>query len=187
MKPGEHDPRRLDVAAFATQGGQLSGQWPLSDLARVAEDAPATAEGVALPAVQWSAHGERRPVKGGEPQVWLHLQAHAQVPRECQRCLAPVVIPVELDNWLRFVGDEQLAAQLDADSDDDVLALPRWLDLQELVEDELLLALPLVPRHEQCPDPLPMAVEPSEDELPPEEKVNPFAALAQLKRDNKGS
>jgi uncharacterized protein len=36
-----------------------------------------------------------------------------------------------------------------------VLALEPALDLKELVEDELLLALPLVPRHEVCPEPLP--------------------------------
>lgn len=182
MKPGEHDPRRLDVATFATQDGELQGRWPLAELARVADDAPATDDAPALSDVSWMARGERRPVKGGEPEVWLHLQASASVPRECQRCLAPVSIPVAIDTWLRFVPDEQLAAQLDADSDDDVLALPRWLDLQELIEDELLLALPLVPRHEACPAPLPMAAEPSADEMPADEQANPFAALARLKR-----
>lgn len=182
MKPGEHDPRRLDVATFATQEGELEGRWPLQELKRLAEDAPATDDAPALSDVRWSAHGERRSVRGGEPEVWLHLQAEADVPRECQRCLAPVAIPVALDQWLHFVPSEEMAAQLDADSEHDVLALPRWLDLQELVEDELLLAMPLVPRHEQCPDPLPMAAEPTPEEMPPEEKANPFAALAQLKR-----
>ena len=45
-----------------------------------------------------------------------------------------------------FVRGEDAAAELDAESDFDVLTLTRSLDLRELVEDELLLALPLVPR-----------------------------------------
>jgi uncharacterized protein len=85
-----------------------------------------------------------------------------------------------LDRWLRFVEDEAQAAELDAELDDDVLALPRWLDLVELIEDELLLALPLVPRHAVCPVPLPMALE--AETAPAEEAPHPFAALAALKR-----
>jgi uncharacterized protein len=85
---------------------------------------------------------------------------------------------VEVDRWLRFVGDEAEAAELDAHSDDDVLALARWMNLRDLVEDELLLALPLVPRHEECPEPLPFLPE-SEAMKPPE---HPFAALERLKR-----
>ena len=64
---------------------------------------------------------------------------------------------------------------------DDVLALGRSLDLRELVEDELLLALPIVPRHEVCLQPLPMAVgeQALEDDVP--ERPHPFAALQALK------
>ncbi|MGS0753455.1 YceD family protein [Roseateles sp. GG27B] len=71
---------------------------------------------------------------------------------------------------------------MDADSEDDVLVLPRYLDAQELVEDELLLALPLVPRHEQCPQPLAL---PAAELLPDGEDADalphPFAALAALR------
>ena len=78
-----------------------------------------------------------------------------------------------------FVHGEDAAAQLDTDSEDDVLALTRALDLRELIEDELLLALPLVPRHEVCPTPL---LAPADGEAPVDDKPNPFAALAALKR-----
>jgi uncharacterized protein len=47
-----------------------------------------------------------------------------------------------------------------------------------LVEDELILSLPIVPRHDQCPDPLPMPV----DELDEGPAAHPFQALAALKR-----
>ena len=86
-----------------------------------------------------------------------------------------------VSRWFRFVKDEDQAANLDMDSDDDVLALPRHLDLRELVEDELLLELPVVPRHDECPEPLPHAND-EEDEAPVEERPNPFAALAALKK-----
>lgn len=181
MKPADHDPRHLDVATFAAQGGHLEGVFPAAALPRLSEDTPA---GVDLPAardVAWAVDGQTRPVRGGEPQVWLHVTASADVLRECQRCLAPVSLPLALDRWLRFVPDEAQAAELDADSDDDVLALPRWLDLAELIEDELLLALPLVPSHEVCPQPLPMETAAGEGEAAAEEAAHPFAALAALK------
>jgi uncharacterized protein len=66
-----------------------------------------------------------------------------------------------------------------------VLALPRWLDLHELVEDELLLALPLVPMHGRCPQALPMAVGVEALETAAEAAPRPFAALAGLKRCTK--
>ena len=65
-----------------------------------------------------------------------------------------------------------------------MLALERSFDVIELLEDELLLALPLVPRHEACPQPLPMVAEPVEE--PAEERANPFAALEALRKGRSG-
>lgn len=169
------DPRKLDMARLARLGEALAGQWPLATLPRLAE---VHLPGEPAPTVRWRAQGEQRPVLGGEDEIWLHLQAETVVAMSCQRCLAPVHLPLAVDRWVRFVRGENQAAELDADSEDDVLALPRWLDLAELVEDELLLALPIVPRHAVCPAPLPQAA----DEAPAEaERANPFAVLAQMK------
>jgi uncharacterized protein len=129
--------------------------------------------------VDWSASFEQRPVHGAAPQVWLRLQASARVARECQRCLQPMRIALAAERRIFFVEGEDAAAALDAESDDDVLALTPALDLRSLVEDELLLALPLVPRHEVCPQPLPRPFVEEETEASPGEK--PFAALASLK------
>lgn len=119
-------------------------------------------------------------MRGGEPQVWLHLKADTCVQLECQRCLSPVQVAVHAERSFLFVQGEEAAADLDEESEDDVLALTRALDLRSLVEDELLLALPLVPRHEVCPEPLPL---PAKDAaLDSDEKPNPFAVLASLKR-----
>jgi uncharacterized protein len=128
--------------------------------------------------VQWSAEGERRRPLSVEPQTWLMLTVHATVRLECQRCLQPVAVPLSLKPAFRFVQGEDAAARLDAESEDDVLELTPSLDLRELVEDELLLALPIVPRHEQCPNVLPM----SHDAETPETSPGPFAALEALKR-----
>ncbi|KQV86535.1 YceD family protein [Pelomonas sp. Root1237] len=180
MKSRAFVPEKLDVAALAHDDASLSGEWPATLLERLADSAAPEAPASDWPALQWSLHGEIRQPKGSKAQTWLHLTASGQVALTCQRCLQPVHEDIDIDRWIRFVDTEVEAAALDADSDDDVLALPRHLDARELIEDELLLALPLVPRHEICPEPLAHVdevIEPGEEERP-----NPFAKLATLKR-----
>lgn len=209
------DPRSLDVAALARDGARLEGEWPLAELARlrglVLDDpgadagaaAGAVAEmaadaGTAAPAgaggdgradhIAWSATGFTRRVSGGEDEIWLALTAVAPVRMQCQRCLQPVAITLAVDRRLRFVRGEEEAARLDEESDDDVLELRPREDLRCLIEDELILALPLVPRHERCPEPMNAAEfgaasrsssdAASDADTPP----HPFADLAALRR-----
>jgi uncharacterized protein len=174
------EPQRLDMRAFATESAALEGRVPLARLPRIADAMAADAPSSPESDVAWRARGESRPVRGAAPEPWLHLVAQARVPLQCQRCLQPVRIALEVDRWFRFVVGEDAAARIDADSDDDVLALPKALDLIALVEDELLLALPLVPRHEDCDMPLGPQVDQGDE--PPAAKANPFEALAALKR-----
>lgn len=181
MKSRSFVPEKLDLAAFAHEGASLQGEWPVTSLERLADSAAPEAPASGWPALEWALHAELRRPKGGAVQTWLHVTASAQVALTCQRCLKPVEERVDIDRWIRFVDTEAEAAALDADSDDDVLALPRHLDARELIEDELLLALPLVPRHEVCPEPLPLAAE-EEDAEPEAARPNPFAALAALKK-----
>lgn len=176
MKARDFDPLKLDVEAFAKAGVSLEGVWPMGDLARLAASVVA---GTATGEVTWLARGEHRPVRGGAPQVWLHVQADADLMLECQRCLAPVETKVHAQRSFLFVHGENTAAELDADSEDDVLAITRSLDVRELVEDELLLEIPLVPRHEECPEPLRLVEALPADE---DEKPNPFAVLGALKK-----
>jgi uncharacterized protein len=178
------DPRALDVAALCRNGQALEGRWPLATMTRLAD-------GLAGPPgdgdVAWQARGSTVPVAGGEAELWLALEAQAPVLLQCQRCLQPLAETLAVDRRVRFVRGEDEAARLDEESDDDVLALPARLDLHALVEDELILALPLVPRHEVCPEPLPLPkAEPAADAGDAAEaKPNPFAALAALrKRDD---
>lgn len=168
------DPSRLDVAALATEGATLSGQWAAPELDRWhVQQTPAP--GAAPEPVQWRVRGERRQVAGVLPQIWLHLHVEAVAWMTCQRCLQPYSEALAVDRALRFVDGEALAEALDADSEDDVLALEPALDLRALVEDELLLAWPIVPRHASCAAPEHSAGDESAA------AANPFAALAALK------
>ena len=186
MAAREFDPFRLDVEAFAKEGASLAGRWPLAQLDRLAEAALAEPDsGVDAAAgreVTWQVRGELRALRGGDSQIWLHLNAHTELPLECQRCLKPVVTAVDAERSFLFVRGEDAAAQLDADSEDDVLALTRALDLRELIEDELLLALPLVPRHDVCLSPLSMSAADDDEAAAEAPPPHPFAGLAALKR-----
>jgi uncharacterized protein len=175
-------PTALDLRALAHRAVPETGAAPLSAFERLSEGAPLP--GAPLSPVRWTARAEwREPVAalagtpGAQPQLWLHLLLQAEVPQTCQRCLGAYAQPVEVDRWFRFVADEAAADAQDDDSEEDLLVLEPRFDLAALIEDELLLALPLVPMHEVCPQPLRMHA----GELPEEDAPHPFAALARLK------
>jgi uncharacterized protein len=196
MKHREFKPRHLDIAAFAESGVTLEADTPLPELERLAASAhPEHPHHADTTAVRWQARAEARPQRSGAPQVWLHLQADASVALECQRCLQPVTQDFDVDRWFRFADTEAEAAALDAESEDDVLVTSRNFDLLALIEDELLLDLPVIPRHEVCPPSVVDAhtvapgehAEPDEqaaDDAPaaPSGKPNPFAVLAGLRK-----
>lgn len=168
------DPTALDLPALCRHGAEFDGELPLARMERLAQALAAVTDGAA----GWSAQASLVPVTGGDPEMWLTLQARAEVPLQCQRCLQALTETLTVDRRFRFVRSEEEAAELDEESEDDVLALPARLDLLALLEDELILTLPIVPRHEVCPQPLPQpAVEPEEEAAP-----HPFAALAALRR-----
>ena len=179
-----YSPERLDVAAFAHAGGTLSGAAPLAQFARVAQEVRAqtgAAPDVATPPVRWHASGHMRPVPGGGAQPMLHLDVAASVPLICQRCLQALAQPLAIERDFLFVADEETAAMLDDELDDDVLVLSNAFDLLALIEDELLLALPLVPRHEECPAPPALSSSHADfDEAATPARPNPFAVLAGL-------
>ncbi len=177
MKTRDFDSLKLDMAAFVkSDDALLEGTWPLTQLERLMSSTVVSADTIP---VTWRVRGELRPVRGQQPQVWLHTEASTRVMLECQRCLMPVGADVTAQRSFLFVHGEGTAAELDSDSEDDVLALTRSLDVRELIEDELLLALPIVPRHETCPQPL---LESEPEPLPEDDTPHPFAALAALKR-----
>lgn len=180
MRDRPTDPRRLNVPAFARDARTLEGEWALVSFARLSTSlwpSPKDAGRVAT----WQAVGSEHAVPGAAAQPRLHLTARLEVSLQCQRCLQPMTGLLQIDRRFRFVADEAEALKLDEETDDDVLVSSREFDLHELLEDELILALPIVPRHQSCPEPLqlPGAEDPAAVES--DARSNPFAVLARLK------
>jgi uncharacterized protein len=183
------NPTRVDVAALARSGGELARTYTAG-----AEDATALRAAFArlwaeasdargILSLRWTARGAWR--QGGAEadfQPWLHLEASAVLPLVCQRCLDVAEVPVVVDRQFRFVADEATAAEQDDASEEDVLAIEPGFDVQALVEDELLMAVPMVPMHDTCPRPVKTRV--GDAEAPAQDKPNPFAVLESLQRRN---
>ncbi len=181
------DLNRLNVKAFAREGLSLQGQQSLKHFARLAEMAVTHSHAIVSDAsepvqVSWGIQGELVPVVGGDPQIWLQLKAEIDFPMQCQRCMGAVKLPVFADASFRFVADEATAEAEDDESEEDVLALVPELNIFELIEDELIMSVPLVPMHETCPTEVPMSAVDEAFEEALEARPNPFAALAQLKK-----
>lgn len=176
-------PDSLDLRHLAQSGDTLTGEGAIDLFSRLAAEA-ADAE---PRLVRWSAQAEwRRAVAAPgtaaaqPPVLWLHLNASTELPVVCQRCLSPVVEALAVDRWFRFVADEATAAAEDEDSEEDVLVFQPAFNLVELIEDELIMALPLVPMHEVCPTALPTSAGPVIEDAPA--RPNPFAVLQQIKK-----
>lgn len=112
----------------------------------------------------------------GQVQAEKHffvLQAQAVLPLTCQRCLQGMDWPVALDVRLMLVP-EHLPLPDDELEDDsfDPVHVGREFDLIASVEDELLLALPIAPMHEDCLPPAAAAGDGRE---------SPFSVLKKLK------
>jgi uncharacterized protein len=169
--------RRLDVKSFAEEGAALSGDSTVQQHVRLM--AETQGRGVAAP-VTWAVSGEMRNPQHVQPEIWMHLEAQVTLSLTCQRCLEPVDVPLTVDRSFRFVSDEEMAAAQDDESEEDVLALSHSFDVVELVEDELLMEIPLAPAHETCP-PVKLALADASFESEAARQENPFASLGRLK------
>ncbi|MBI5279388.1 MAG: DUF177 domain-containing protein [Burkholderiales bacterium] len=172
------DPHRLDVKRFAEQAGRLESSEAVAAYPRLMAETQGRGRDNR---VEWQARGELRNPSHLQPGVWLFLHAATRLELVCQRCLQPVAVDVAVDRTFRFVPDEATAAQQDEHCEEDVLAESRSFDLAQLVEDELLMDLPLAPRHDACPVTLPTSA--GEEELAAVQEVreNPFEILGRLK------
>lgn len=140
------DNARIDIDRLARRGETLSGHWPLAGFERLGT-LLASAEGEA----RWQASvRRRRRIEGGEDTyLLLAIAATLQVP--CVRCLGPVDIAVDDRREFMLVADEETAERLDdPESELEVIAADTPFRLAELVEDELILAVPPLPRHAAC-------------------------------------
>ena len=175
----DYDARHLNIEAFANASGSIAGTENLARFERLLDEAQGA--GAQHP-VHFTAQGMTRPNGATSEQIWLALTAEVALPQTCQRCLGPVDVPVSFEREFRFVASEEVAAVEDEESEEDVLVLSRDFNLLELVEDELLMALPVVPKHDVCPDAVKLQVADPDFVEEVAEKPNPFAVLEQLKK-----
>src|SRR5690606_6135407 len=115
-------------------------------------------------------------------RMFLAVGVQAKPLLVCQRCLAPVEVSVDSNNTLQLLEGPDLP---DDDLDDpeapECIQGSKRFDLAGLVEDELILALPYVPRHDVCPA-LPDALRNASQAVETREKPSPFAALEALRK-----
>lgn len=168
-------PQRGDPIQLAEQGRAYEGEIELAGLGRLA-DLLAGAEGLVRYRLTFDRDSRGRPYAVG------HLEG--ALPLRCQRCLETFSLVVERDWRVTLLAEAAEEALLD-EGEDARLISDEGMPLAELVEDELILAVPVVPKHPAgavCELPATEAVteEPAEEFDEPED--NPFAELSRLKR-----
>ena len=175
--------RSLNLQALTDSSVPLTDRTPLHLLERLANEIHRLEPDFFI---DWQVKAELRPGASGPADTWLQLRADTTVSLVCQRCMGPAQTQLHVDRWYRFVDTEDIAMAEDDASEEDLLVMAPQFDLLALLEDELLMALPLVPMHDECPV-LPAfsagaleADDPSNDVA--QHKPHPFAALAQLKK-----
>ena len=176
-EPFSRVPDRIDVKSLATASARLSGSDRLLNLPRLSAELVAVS---ADEAVHWSAAFESKLGADGQPEPWLHLGLRATLPQTCQRCLTAYPHGVDVAYDFRFVATEKEAEDVDDESEEDVLVLSKQFNLAELVEDELLMAIPLIALHETCPEPVKMSVQDDDFEAASAPKTKPFEGLSGL-------
>ncbi|MDY3331673.1 MAG: YceD family protein [Pelistega sp.] len=164
----------VDLMDLVRLSQEVQGRVPVTVFSRLAEDLP---EQVELTDVEWSIRGHQKPY--GPALVTLRVVANPQL--TCQRCLDLFHYAVDTEVVLEVVtsvkalnADVDESGEIDSQAYDKILA-NKPIDILELVEDELILSLPYIPKHEECPE----LVELPEDNL--EKKPSPFAVLEKLK------
>jgi uncharacterized protein len=131
--------------------------------------------------VQWVLVASAPVKTGGVRELRMTLSATGSYDLRCDRCLEPVTYTVRALRDFLVVRDEATAESLDLDADEyDVIAGSKTFDLLALIEDELLMALPPVPMHEDCDAPN-HSQESQSDSFDEITAKNPFAVLSQLK------
>ena len=155
----------IDAFAFGRNSEQQAGKLPVATLERLrAECVSDQGE------VDWQLTG----VMHASGYVGLELKVNAQVQLTCQRCLAPFSFGVTSVSTIILADNEKHADEIDVALEDEAVEVvtgSRSFDIQALIEDEVLLAIPLSPKHEVCP------AKEKLDAFAMTKKESPFAAL----------
>ncbi|WP_297572328.1 DUF177 domain-containing protein [uncultured Deefgea sp.] len=157
----------IHSAEFAQEGRELKGSIPLSQLSRLSDLLADTSGEIAWHIESGVDDRTQRP--------WLYLEVKGDLQLICQRCLSGMHWSIHDETVLtQFATEEEIDEAEAIDEDLDGILIDPELDIEALVEDELLLALPVAPVHDVCGGDDALAKLASK-------KPNPFAVLAQLK------
>ena len=165
-----HLPDRLELYAAAEAGRELRGLVKVASLAR------------ALPLLE-SREGELEvSLELGRDEDGTHYLAgsvHGRLVLQCQRCLEPMEYLLGATFRLGLVHSQEQMQGL-SDRYEPLLITGEPTNLAEVITDEVLLALPIVPLHggvSACRPPATDYQSPSSSR-----RESPFAVLAQLKQ-----
>ena len=132
-------PAVIDALEFARSEQQLNGRLPVNSLKRL-HDILSDTEG----SIDYGLRG----VRDEQNRPHLELSLGGQLHLQCQRCLGRLDYALDVTNTLRVIPrGAKVDEDLEAPEAPDVVEVDPELDVADLVEDEILLALPLAPRH----------------------------------------
>ena len=171
-------PLHIDPFRLAAKENQLKGGIPLKQMKRLIKVLDSE-QGEVLIDVLFSI--------GIDSVVKMTGQISSEVRLICQRCMGELKLPIKLDVQLGFVKTEAEMERLPAQYDANLIEQTPVM-LADIIEDELLLALPPFPKHLSggCTektietDYSQMAEETNTESVKQE---NPFNILAKLKKD----
>lgn len=171
--PDKFIPEHIDPFRFAEQNLGLTGTVKIADMQRLRFTLNPSNEVVSVN-LQF----------GIDEQKITFLKGHleTQLPLQCQRCMEPFVYEIITDFILGIVNTLDEANAL-PERYEPALAKEGHLALRELIEDEIILNLPIIPRHEpeECKIKLPLTDAGWEQE----KSKNPFHVLESLKDKRK--
>jgi len=156
----------LDCLEFARGGGVLERRVGLDEMPRLADLLATPAGFLSVRLEGW---------RDAQGKSWLQMDIAGEPVLCCQRCLGGVKLPLAIKSRLQLMapGEDWPDDDL-VDDSADAMEAEKALDVLQLIEDEVLLALPIAPTHEQCESPLANAGR---------HDSSPFAALVALKKD----
>ena len=147
---------------FAQKQQEIADNFAPISLNRLAETLALQGENAHLAAIYFMLTGDCKRFR--QPSLRLHIKS--QLPIICQRCLGEMLINLDL-NFDYLLSDSTINEMEDSD-EMDWLEINSEMDVRELIEDELLLAMPISPAHDGACSSLSMQSG---------EKPNPFAVL----------
>ncbi len=165
-------PTTLDIRKAAARGVSIGGVLKVLDLQRF-RPLLASDEGVIQAQFAFSRDEENRFL------VTLTVGVDVQV--ICQRCLEPMTTHLASENTLALVGNDEQAAQLPRHLEP-LIVEGEFSNLRDMVEDELILAMPPFSYHDlaDCKQ-IEAGLSPPPDDAVGGNRPNPFDVLAQLK------